>query len=250
MTMLGFFRLFFWLVLMLFFSTTVFSNVEVFSNYDTILQINTNNTIEVNKSLSLKNVYDVGIVPGQIEFKIGKGVDGSISQLLVDKAYAYDKFGNEIKTTLRNTEDFSVIILDVYYPLLPGFEYDFNLYYSLSYDPSGIFFKSLQIPLRESTIPIEKGDFQVRLPDNYYFTYLSSEGKNASIAGNVANWGIENDLPKSVTFEYSYLPVKFGEMKGSYIFWISINVLLFLFLIYEIRKEYLRIKVQQQNVEE
>ena len=56
-------------ILSLFFMTSVFASVEVFSKYDTVLSINNDNTIDVNKSLSLKNVYDVGIVPGQIEFK-------------------------------------------------------------------------------------------------------------------------------------------------------------------------------------
>jgi len=74
------FMLFF---LSLYFMTSVFASVEVFSKYDTVLTINTDNTIEVNKSLSLKNVYDVGIVPGQIEFKIGQGTEGSISNIEV-----------------------------------------------------------------------------------------------------------------------------------------------------------------------
>ena len=67
----------------LFFINSIFGAVEVFSKYDTHLTINNDNTIEVNKSLSLKNVYDVGIVPGQIEFKIGKGTEGSIANIMI-----------------------------------------------------------------------------------------------------------------------------------------------------------------------
>lgn len=232
------------IVLLLIFSTTVYSSVEVFSDYNTILKVNSDNTIEINKTLKLKNVYDVGIVPGQIEFKVGKGVDGSAKNLEISEVKAVDRFGNNIKTQLRNTNDFSVIILDVYYPLLPGFEYEFNLYYKVSYEPGGIFFKSLQIPLRESTIPIEKGDFTVVLPENYHFTYLGSENQNASINGNVASWKIKDNMPNSVTFEYSYLPIKIGGLKGSYVFWILINVILLLILIFEIRKEILRVRAE------
>lgn len=227
----------------------VFSTVEVFSKYNTILTVNNDNTIEVNKSLSLKNVYNVGIVPGQIEFKIGKGTEGSIGKIDILKVEAYDRFGTEIKSQVRTTKDYSVIILDIYYPLLPGFEYSFDLYYKLAYEPGGIFFKSLNIPLRESTIPIEKGEFSVLLPGNYFFTYLDTEGKEVAVDGNFATWQILNNEPKSVAFEYSYLPVKIGGLKGSYVFWVAINILLLLFLVYEVRKEIRRIKAQEEKPE-
>ena len=188
----------------------VYSNVEVFSDYNTIMTINSNNSIDINKSLTLKNVYDVGIVPGQIEFKVGKGTDGSVSKIKIGDVVAIDSFGNDIKTQVRETKDYTVIIMDVYYPLLPGFEYSFNLYYTMDYKPGGIFFKSLQIPLRESTIPIEKGRFKVELPNNYYFTYLNSKGINGTIKNNIATWNIKDNLPNDIVFEYSYLPLKFG----------------------------------------
>lgn len=230
-----------------FFIISGFSNVEVFSKYDTVLTVNTDNTIEVNKSLNLKNVYDVGIVPGQIEFKIGKGTEGSIANIDVLDVKAVDRFGTEIKSQVRKTKDYSVIILDIYYPLLPGFEYSFDLYYKLSYEPGGIFFKSLQIPLRESTIPIELGEFSVQLPNNYHFTYIDTQGKETDIDGNYATWDIKDDFPKSVAFEYSYIPIRFGDLKGSYVFWVSINILLLLFLVYEVRKEILRIRKEQDE---
>lgn len=221
----------------------VFASVEVFSDYDTHLKVNSDNTIEINKSLTLKNVYDVGIVPGQIEFKIAKGTEGSLGNIEVMDVKAVDRYGKEIKSQVRQTKDFSVIILDVYYPLLPGFEYQFDFYYKLSYEPGGIFFKSLQIPIRESTIPIEQGEFKVELPENYHFTYVNSEdGGESVIEDGIAKWEIEDNSPSSIHFEYSYIPLKLGSLQGSYVFWIAINVLILLFLIYEVRKELRRIK--------
>lgn len=230
-----------------FFATISFSygNVEVFSNYQTVLTVNADNTLHVNKTLTLKNVYDVGIVPGQIEFKIGEGTDGSVGDIAITRVEAKDRFGTTINSQIRNTDDFSTIILDVYYPLLPGFEYQFDLFYELTYEPGGIFFKNLQIPLRESTIPIERGEFRVNLPDNYHFTYLDSDEGNATIENGQAVWELRNDRPKSIQFEYSYLPVKIGELQGSYVFWISINVLLMIFLIVEVRREVKRIKSKE-----
>ncbi|MCA9459081.1 MAG: hypothetical protein KC589_04085 [Nanoarchaeota archaeon] len=240
-------RLIFGTILFLFSLNLVYSSIEVFSNYNTELKVNSNNSIDIVKDLTIKNVYDVGIVPGQIEFKVGKGTEGSIGNIDISNVWAEDSFGNEIKSSVRKTKDYTVIILEVYYPLLPGFEYNFDLFYTLSYEPGGIFFKSLEIPLRESTIPIEQGSFKVILPENYHFTYLSSEGENSTIEGNQASWKIKDNLPNSVSFEYSYIPIRFGSFKGSYSFWIIVNVLLLLILIFEIRREIKRVRKQYEQ---
>lgn len=214
-----------------------YGTVEVFSNYNTVLSINTTeNTITVEKVLSLKNVYDVGIVPGQIEFKIAKGVDGSVDNLQILNVSAKDGFDKDINVHIRNTQEYSVVVLDIYYPLLPGFEYDFTLNYKLSYDPSGIFFKSLSIPLRESTIPIEKGNFEVRLPQNYHFTYLGGMD-GIDLNGNIAKWDIKDNDPNSIVFEYSWIPLRLGFIKGSYAFWIFLNLILLIVLYFEIKRE-------------
>lgn len=227
-------------------SNYVFSSVEVFSSYDTILEVRDDNMILVTKHLTLKNVYDVGIVPGQIEFKVARGTgDGSVANLNVLNVSATDRFGKEIKTQVRNTVKYSVIVLDVYYPLLPGFEYEFDLKYQLSYKPGGIFFKSLNIPIRESTIPIEVGTFKVVLPEKYYFTHLDLEGENLGdvvIEGNVAIWDIKNDMPNSVGFEYSWIPIRVGNLKGSYVFWIFVNLVLLLVLFFEVRREIVKVR--------
>jgi len=234
-------KVFFVFVLILTSLSCLNASVEVFSNYDTVLTVNTDNTIDINRSLTLKNVYEVGIVPGQIEFKVAKGVDGSVDNLKVMNVSAKDKFGKDIKVQVREMKDYSVIILDVYYPLLPGFEYQFDLDYKLSYNPGGIFFKSLNIPIRESTIPIEKGAFRVVLPDNYHFTYFG-EKVNVNKETNSAIWDIKDNDPKSITFEYSYLPIKIKNFKGSYTFWIVINLILLLILFFEVKKEVKKVK--------
>jgi hypothetical protein len=241
-------RLFGFLILFFFFSSFVYSAVEVFSNYDTVLTVDTNdNSLVVNKSLSLKNVYDVGIVPGQIEFKIAKGVDGSVADLKVVDVSAIDSFGEEIKTRVSTTDEYSVIVLDVYYPLLPGFEYEFDLNYKLSYKPGGIFFKSLEIPIRESTIPIENGEYKVVLPKNYHFTYLGEKSSDVEVDGNVAIWDIKDDMPNSIEFEYSWMPIRIYDLKGSYVFWVLVNFLLLLLLVFEIRKGVKKAKKRRED---
>lgn len=234
-----------WLILatIIFCMNTSFAAVEIFSKFDTIVKIDSNDVVEINKSMSLKNVYDVGIVPGQIEFKVAKGTESN-QPVEIEEVRVIDQYGNEIKTKIRKTDDFSIIILDIFYPLLPGFEYSFDLYYRFKYVPGGIFFKSIQIPVRESTIPIEDGRFTVVLPSSYSFTYLSSEGFNEKVNSNVAYWDIKENSPSSVIFEYSYLPVSLGFARGSYIFWIFVNLILLGFLLFEIRKAVKRIRTE------
>lgn len=226
------------------FSNVVFSTVEVFSNYDTVLQVQ-ENKILINKTLTLKNVYDVGIVPGQIEFKIARGEDGSVNDLKVLNVSARDKFGKEIKTQVRDIDEYTAIILDVYYPLLPGFEYTFDLNYELSYKPGGLFYKSLNIPLRESTIPIKSGNFEVKLPNSYSFTYFGDNDVPNENSNNVAKWEIKDNMPNSIIFEYSWIPNPLKSFKGSYIFWGLVNLILLLLLFFEIKKEINR--VRQEN---
>lgn len=225
----------------LLFTSSVYANVEIFSKFDTVINIQKDNIVEINKSLSLKNVYDIGIVPGQVEFKVARGIE-SREPVVIEDVRAIDQFGNEISTHIRAADDSTVIVLDIYYPLLPGFEYSFDLYYKFNYEPGGIFFKSLQIPIRESTIPINDGEFQVNLPSGYSFTHLSSEGFNETIEGNTARWDIKDDLPKSISFEYSYIPIHFQFARGSYVFWIVVNVVLLVFLLIEVRRAVKRVR--------
>jgi len=231
--------------------SVVFSSIEVFTNYNTKLIINNDSTITVLKNLTLKNVYKVGIVPGQIEFKIGTSDSGQL--YIPNESYvsAYDEYGNKIDTSLRRTKDFTTIILNVYYPLLPGFSYSFVLKYRMIYHSNGIFFKSLEIPLRESTIPIENGKFIVILPKKYGFSYVKSTGiSKYTIHKNVAVWNVKNNNPKSITFEYSIFPIRLFDLRGSYIFWIGLNFLLFLFLVYEIRKEIQTLREKEEDYED
>lgn len=243
-------KLVLFLFLFLFSIPLVSANVEVFSSFDTVMTINSNNTVDIKKALSLKNVFDVGIVPGQVEFKVARGEEGGANNIEIVEASAVDQYGTPIKTTIRNGDQFSVIVLDVFYPLLPGFEYGFELDYRFSYQPEGIFFKSLNVPLRESTIPIEDGTFRVNLPQNTGFTYISEEGYNGTV-DKAAVWMISDNTPQEISFEYSFLPVKTaGFARGSYVFWIIVNLILLAVLIFEIRRGIRRIRAQYAEAEQ
>lgn len=224
-----------------FFISNSFGVVEVFSQYDTKISVSKNYTIDVEKNIMLKNVHDVGIVPGQIEFKIEYPND-KIVELI--SYLVTDRYGNEIRSSTYKKGDSTYIVLDIFMPVLPGFEYKINLKYTLSYESSGFFFKTFQVPLKENTkIPIEKGIVEVSIPENYYITYIGFEDENTVIDERTITWQIENEkIPNSVTLEYSYLPVGFGGIRGSLIFWLTINIVLIIILVLEILKETKKLK--------
>ena len=220
---------------------------ESFSQYRSVVNFTEDGTILITKNLALKNNYDRSILPGQIEFRIGKGTLDSVTSANLENVKAFDRNGRNITYTIREYDDYSSLILDIYYPLLPKFEYKFTLAYELEFEASGIFFKSLQVPLKESSIPIENGVFEVYLPENRYFTYLGELDEFASIDGNHGVWELGNNLPNSVEFEYSLIPIRSSWMRGSYLFWVIINVLMFIFLVREIRKEVIRVKAEMEE---
>lgn len=237
-------RCFYFFILILFLSSISYSaEVEIFSEYNTVMQLNKNNTIDIHKTIALQNVHEVGIVPGEIEFKIGKSIYSDVSNVNIQNFKATNRYGNPINAKLVETDKYSIITLDIFTPVLPGFEYRINLDYSLIYEPEGIFFKRLQVPLKEDTqIPIERGTVELIIPSSYHFTYLSYIDNDTIVEDNTIKWELNKEVPDSLIFEYSYLPVKIGNIQGSYIFWITINVILIFILFLEIRKEVKKFK--------
>ena len=127
------------LAFFLVFIPSTFAAVEEFSRYNSDISIYSNNTMKVQKFITLQNIHTVGIVPGQLEFKIDNA-DNSIKLLNYNIT---DRYGKQIRSTLRTTSDYHVIGINIFTPLLPGFEYPINIKYTLEFEPKGIFFKRL-----------------------------------------------------------------------------------------------------------
>jgi hypothetical protein len=230
------------ILFILFFSLCLVSyskpyTVEQFTTYDSSIKLIEDGKIQISKTASIRNIHDSGIIPGQVEFKFyhSKNNDFTISDYKVT-----DRYGEEIPSKLVKTKEYTSLILTIFTPILPGFEYQIHLDYTITYEPSGIFFKRVQIPLKESTaLPILDGDVVIELPRGKYFTYVSE--KNASIVQNTASLSITKDSPETLIFEYSFLPLRFGNVSGSLVFWSLINIILLLILVVEVRKEIKRL---------
>ena len=210
--------------------------VEQFTTYDSTITILDDNKIKVEKQLAIRNVHDAGIIPGQVEFKIFNA--NSDAPLNIIEYSAKNRYGEDIRSRLASTSDFSSISLDIFQPILPGFEYEITLTYIIEYESSGIFFKRVEIPLKENTrVPILAGDVLIEVPENKYFTYLSYENDNTTISGNLASFSLQADTSDFLIFEYSFIPLKVGPLAGSLVFWSLVNVILLIILGMEMKKE-------------
>lgn len=224
---------------------SVFSVVEIFTGYDTKIIINENNTIDVEKNILLRNIHDVGIVPGQVEFKINTGTDISLSNY-----EALDRYGNPIKSSIRKTEEYDVIMLNIYTPVLPGFEYKIDLKYTLSYEPNGFLFKRIELPLKENTrIPIKKGTIEINFPDKYKITHVTYSDNNSILEKSNLKLDFSEDLPETIEIEYSRIPLRLGGVAGSIVFWLTVNILLILILGREVRRELKKLQNQEEKHE-
>ena len=230
-------------LLILFLASSTFGAVEIFSQYDTKIKINSDETIDVSKDITLQNTHIVGIVPGRVEFKIGKTVEGSSSDINLESYTIKDRYGADIKSQIFETANNVVIAIDIFTPLLPGFKYVIDLDYTLSYDSSGILFKSLEFPIREDTsIEIRQGTFSLEIPESKSFTYLEIYDTDVTINNSIATWDIDSKSPSTGIVEYSSVPIYYGGIQGSILFWMIINILLLIFLVIEIVRGFRKMK--------
>lgn len=213
-----------------------FAAVEMFDKYDTTINFLNDNTLSVSKNIVIQNTHTVGIVPGRVEFKINKDSD-SLS-FIDDSLKVTNKYGINVKHKLIKTKNSFIIAVDIYTPILPGFKYNLNLDYKLNYNAHGFLFKSAVVPLKEDlSVPIKSGTLNLILEDNKKFTYLNYRDNSTILNKNKVTYNFNKNTPSTLNFEYSLIPIDIFHFKGSYVFWISINILLLLLLFFELKKE-------------
>ncbi|MCA9497237.1 MAG: hypothetical protein KC589_09920 [Nanoarchaeota archaeon] len=243
--MRNFFNILLVFTIFFYFTFNAFSAVEIFTAYDTKININKNNTIDVEKKILLRNIHDVGIVPGQVEFKINTGEDIELQGFEV-----YDRYGSPIKSSIRKTSDYDVIMLNIFTPVLPGFEYKIDLKYTLNYNPNGLLFKRIELPLKENTrIPIKKGTIEISIPEKYKITHTTYSDNSTILEKNSLKLDFSEELPETINIEYSRIPLRLGGVAGSIVFWLTVNILLILILGREVKRELRKLKNQEEKHE-
>ena len=215
-------------LLLLFFSLSYsYAQVQEFSKYDTTFTIYGNNTLEVEKHIKIKNTHTMGIIPGEMEFIVENAKKFRVTSL-----QAVDSFENSLNTRIVEYSNRTQLEVDVEYPILPGFEYEFFITYTVDFNRNGIFFKTLEVPIVKSSIPTQETNTYIQIPQSYHLTYSSenySQITNTKIL-------IGNSSSSYTHIEYSSIPIKVNGIRGVYVFWISILVILVSFVLFSIRR--------------
>lgn len=228
----------------LLFSSSIYSyQVERFSSYKATNTIIDSETIQVNKKFAIQNIHTVGIIPGQVEFKIVKDDNREIN---ITNFIAIDHNGGRIPTYMRENQDHILLGIDIHTPILPGFEYKVDMNYTINTKFSGFLFKTLKLPLKEQTkTDIAAGTVEIILPDSKSYTYISYEDNLTKLEDNYLRYRIMGYSPEGVEIEYSSIPLRILDFKGSIVFWAVIDLILFAILIFEVRR-----RIKQKYEEE
>ena len=219
-----------------------YADVQEFSKYSTHMNILNNNTIEISKIITLKNTHTVGFIPGEVEFIVGN----ENLRLEIVSINSVDTYGNTIKHSIQNKNNSKGIMLNIQYPILPGFEYTFFLNYTLKFNPKGIFFKNINLPTSQSSIPIDNEILTITIPNNNYFTHISSKNNITKLSSKEIRIDLVSTQAESINFEYSKIPITIPKIKGSLLFWGLINIVLLFILIKFIQFEVKRIQEEEK----
>ena len=198
----------------------VAAEVVVFEAYDTTFSY-ADGRLTVNKELTLKNVGDSPIIPGEIHFKIS-GKDGDeLYPLEVSDFAAEGKRGKVLDTRKVEADSSTELIFTIWDPLLPKFTYDMSLSYSVSFKPKGILFYNMMIPVERTTIPIKKAETTVELPKRFHVTHAPEAEVQGAGPKRSLTW---DKVSEDLRLEYTPLPLPNMGVRMVNVFWVAIII--------------------------
>jgi len=214
------------------------AQVEVFTEYNTKATLD-GDILHVEKELSIKNNAIAPIIPGELHFQLYKAsADGRKIAPEVRGLMATDYKGDPLSSSINQGSESTEVLVNVFEPLLPGFTYPLKVQYDIDFKPSGILFYEVNYPLEESSIPIENGKYTFEVPSGTYVTYAPGAEIEKNGDRTTVVWEVEDKSQQpTLVFEYSMVPLPLLPMKGVYLFWVSLIVLLLITLVAIIMKK-------------
>lgn len=219
----------------------IHGDVMKISNFTVVIDVD-RNPQHILYNITLENMVDYPLVPGIVELRLQKQepkklliipipFQKEIKPVKVENLKGYYSLDGvnwiPMKTYVEYYNNYSVIKYEIWEPI----EKRGNITVSLEYDAhileDGILFKTLSLPVG-SNIDIEY--LNVRFITNRYSeTYQHPPGDTFKVPKNTL---------LMINAEFSILPLPKLPTYGYLLFWLSIFVLLFLVLIYEVVRSY------------
>lgn len=202
----------------------------VFEEYSTSYFVK-GRTMVVEKEIVLRNIGSNVVIPGEMFFEISEQHGGNFRPATVRDSIALSGSTELVSRITEHTEHTDVSV-QIWNPILPGFDYTFSLSYEMDFRPQGVFFHEVVFPverMRES-IDVRNRNTRMMLPTRYSITYAPSADVSSDGLYKIVDWGSRTDL----TLEYSVLPMpELMPFRMVSVFWLTVLVLLgalFIFL--------------------
>ena len=220
-------------LILLFTIDVVMGEVVVFDNYETHTTLE-KGKLHIERVITLKNVGDNPIIPGELHFKLHEIVKGKKIPSVVTDFSARNDYNAELKTRTVQGDEETDLVISIWEPVLPKFSYRINLQYDLGFEPKGLLFYELNVPVEETTIPIVNQEHNLYIPTSYYVTYApDAVVKTVSRNGNeyrMVSWQNREDM----LLEYSPLPLPKTGVRAVNIFWgvVIVGLIMLTFLLH------------------
>ncbi|HID47555.1 MAG TPA: hypothetical protein EYH15_02245 [Methanothermococcus okinawensis] len=221
--------------------TQIHGDVMKISNFTVIIDVD-RDPQHIIYNITLQNMVDYPLVPGIVEFRLQKQgpkklwiiplpFEKEVKPLEVKNLKGYYSFDgvNKIpmKTYVEYYNNYSIIKYEIWEPI----ERRSNITIFLEYDThileDGILFKTLSIPVG-SNMDIEHLNIKF-ITNRYSKTYQYPSGDT---------FKVPKDTLLMINAEFSILPLPKLPTYGYLLFWLSLFLLVFLLLVYEIVRSY------------
>lgn len=211
-------------MLLLAFPLVAAEDVVIFNNYETTTTLKDDH-LHVERQVTIQNQDSNPIIPGELHFRLHELEGGEHVPLEIENFEVYDEHDMEIESERVEGEDETELILSIWEPILPDFNYNVYMSYDIVFEPQGLLFHELVIPREDTTIPIRDAENRILLPENYHVTHAEDADvrrieKDDGQYSEVSWEGVE-----SLSVEYSLLPLPRLGIKAVNIFWGTIIVI-------------------------
>lgn len=198
------------------------ANIITISNYETKISVG-DDKITFEKRVTLQNTGKNTIIPGELHFKLYEITDNDEKTIpKISNLISTDLYKNDLSARIVSKKGEAEVVISAWQPILPQFEYDILLKYSIDFKPKGILFHNLNFPDEETTIPITSTKTTITLPSKYTISYAP----NATVTKENGVTSAEWKNVREKTIEYTMIPFIRTNIHGATIFWITLIVIL------------------------
>ncbi|MFW6013998.1 MAG: hypothetical protein ACOCZ6_01975 [Nanoarchaeota archaeon] len=199
-------------------------DIVVFSNYKTTTTLK-DDRLHVEREVTIQNLDSNPIIPGELHFRIHELEGGERVPSKIENFRTSNEHGMEMESKEVEGSDETELVVSMWEPILPNFNYNIQMSYDIVFEPQGLLFHELIVPMEDTTVPIKNTENEFHLPSNYHVTYAEeADVRKVEREGEVYS-EISWDDERQMSIEYSVLPLPRLGTKAVNIFWGAIIII-------------------------